>query len=289
MNNGLIKHCKNSGCGWKCCDFGSKGHIVMLPTEYESVNNVSHLKVINDNDNGGKHVKCIAKDKSNCDNGYKPIQCRTFPLFVSFNKDRYFAERSMRCPLSSDLLKSHKEKSWKIINEFSLGKNVDFELFFRNVKLNNYLKFTEDRAFVILDKNNASDILEYENSMNDDSMCMRSSNEDIAKSLLSGFSVGLLVAGEIVAYSLCYVNEYRLAFIDKCYVSEAYRGQGLQAEMIMLNLELIKEVSFACFAMVSPKNEISLKNLKKCGFVISREAVCNGSERYILKNESYCR
>ena len=87
MSNGLIKHCSISGCGWKCCDFGSKGHIVMLPTEYESAKgSLSHLKIVNDNDNSGKNVKCIAKDKSNCDGGYKPIQCRTFPVFVSFGE-----------------------------------------------------------------------------------------------------------------------------------------------------------------------------------------------------------
>lgn len=34
MSKGLIKSCINANCGWKCCDFGSKGHIVMLPGEY---------------------------------------------------------------------------------------------------------------------------------------------------------------------------------------------------------------------------------------------------------------
>lgn len=286
---GLIKACKDSGCGWKCCDFGSNGHIVMLPTEYESANkSLSHLKVIND-DNGGKHVKCIAKDKSNCDGGYKPIQCRTFPLFINMDRGSLYTQRSMRCPLSNDVLMLHKKRSLELVTDFCNSKDIDFNKFFKNVKLNYYLHFTGDFAYVILDGNNISDIMEYENSLNDENLCMRSTNDDIKKSIKSECSVGVLYEGRLIAYSLSYINEYGISFIDKCFVSEERRGSGLQEKMINLNLMLLKDKgSFVCYSMVSPKNTASLKNFEKCGFSITRKIVANNQERYCLENESFC-
>lgn len=79
-NKGLIRACENSGCGWKCCSFGSDGHIVILPHELDGhEKEISHLQIIDDDYFGGKKVKCIAKDCKSCDNGYKPIMCKTYP------------------------------------------------------------------------------------------------------------------------------------------------------------------------------------------------------------------
>lgn len=291
MENGLIESCRNSGCGWKCCDFGSNGHIVMLPSEYESADkSLSHLKVVNDNDNGGKHVKCIAKDKSNCDGGYKPIQCRTFPLFINMNRGSLYTQRSMRCPLSNDVLMLHKKRSLELVTEFCNSKDIDFNHFFRNVKLNHYLHFTYDFAYVILDENNISDIMEYENSLIDDNLCMRSTNEDIEKSIKSECSVGVLFEGRLVAYSLCYLDEYGVSYIDKCYVSDDRRGSGIQVEMVELNLSLLQEKgAFISYAMVSPDNIASNKNFERCGFTLAKVRDVNGFKRNILANESLGR
>lgn len=46
---GLIRACENSGCGWKCCSFGSDGHIVILPHELDGhQEEISHLQIIDD-------------------------------------------------------------------------------------------------------------------------------------------------------------------------------------------------------------------------------------------------
>ena len=118
LSNGLINHCVNSGCGWKCCDFGSEGHIIMLPTEYEKAGDVSHINVIDDDYMGGKKVKCVAKDKKTCDGGYKPIQCRTFPLWVRSDER---IEQSTRCPLNSSQTKEHEAIAIKMVNEFGVS------------------------------------------------------------------------------------------------------------------------------------------------------------------------
>ena len=105
---GLIRACENSGCGWKCCSFGSDGHIVILPHELDGYEKeISHLQIIDDDYFGGKKIKCIAKDCKSCDNGYKPIMCRTYPLWVkSVKKGLVF--RSSKCQFKNEQLTKHK-------------------------------------------------------------------------------------------------------------------------------------------------------------------------------------
>ena len=59
-DKGLIRACENSGCGWKCCSFGSDGHIVILPHEFAGhEQEIFHLQIIDNDYFGGKKVKCI--------------------------------------------------------------------------------------------------------------------------------------------------------------------------------------------------------------------------------------
>lgn len=54
-DKGLIRACENSGCGWKCCSFGSDGHIVILPHEFAGhEQEISHLQIIDNDYFGGK-------------------------------------------------------------------------------------------------------------------------------------------------------------------------------------------------------------------------------------------
>lgn len=149
---------------------------------------------------------------------------------------------------------------------------------------------THNLNYVILDKHNIFDIVEYENSMEDEKLCMRSTNADIDKSIESKCSVGVLYEGRLIAYSLCYFNEYGVSFIDKSFVLEKFRGLGIQRMMMDKNISLLKDKgSFVCYSMVSPENIASLKNLEKCGFSITRKIIANNHERYCLKNESFCQ
>lgn len=148
---GDIKHCANSGCGYKCCDFGSKGHIIMMPNEYESewANSLTHLKIIDDDYMGGKKVKCIAKNKVDCDKGYKPIQCRIFPLWVRGNAK---IEQSERCPLSHNQTVSHEVVAKEIISDFFRYTLFDNDFFVKD--MTEFLDKAEVCRYVIKDENN---------------------------------------------------------------------------------------------------------------------------------------
>ena len=109
MKNGLLAQCRTAGCGWKCCNFGKEGYILMLPYEYETgAGSKAHLEVVDEDYFGGKKVKCVARDCSVCDKGYKPIMCRTYPYWMrSVSKD--ILMRSEKCCLPDEPLKAHRD------------------------------------------------------------------------------------------------------------------------------------------------------------------------------------
>jgi Acetyltransferase (GNAT) family. len=127
-----------------------------------------------------------------------------------------------------------------------------------------------DMKKIILNERYLKTILEYESLyLKNDFVCMESSKVDIIKSLNSKCSVGYIdeFNGKLLGYSLLYVNEYHVAFIEKCFVLPEFRGGGLQKEMIL------KNISCACFhhvltifSMCSPINFASLSNFEKTEF-----------------------
>lgn len=80
-----VNHCKDTGCGWTCCQFQQGNYIVCYPGELAAAEaagkSIQHLAVIDDDYNGGQKVVCTAKDTASCDAGYKPLDCETYPLF----------------------------------------------------------------------------------------------------------------------------------------------------------------------------------------------------------------
>lgn len=136
-NNGELNPCKKAGCDWKCCNFGSEGHIILLPNEYESaIEKKEHLKVIDDNYMGGKKIKCTAKDRANCDDGYKPIQCKVYPLWID---GKNTAKRSLKCPLDNKDVKEHINTSISIVNDFKAkNKEIDIDRFLKNAEVDKY-------------------------------------------------------------------------------------------------------------------------------------------------------
>ncbi len=73
----------------------------MFPGELENAFkkncSLEHLEIESDNQNGHK-VICKAKDKSVCDNGYKPLDCMFYPLFpISVDKDNRFMGINALC------------------------------------------------------------------------------------------------------------------------------------------------------------------------------------------------
>lgn len=140
MSNGLLNACVGAGCDWKCCGFGSNsGHIIMLPNEYEKAEGSKHhLEVIDDNYNGGKKVRCNAKNTANCDCGYKPIQCKVYPLWIS---GKNIANRSLKCPLSNKDVEAHINTSISIIDDYKAkNKDIDLDTFLDKAEVDRYEK-----------------------------------------------------------------------------------------------------------------------------------------------------
>lgn len=294
---GLIRACENSGCGWKCCSFGSDGHIVILPHELDGhQEEISHLQIIDDDYFGGKKAKCFARDCKSCDNGYKPIMCRTYPLWVKSVK-KSFVFRSGKCPLKNEQLTKHKEFVLGIFDSYrkALLPKTDIDTFLSKAWIDRYEPlFPVKKGNIeykiqvkVLSISDTSDIEKMEQTLfvNPD-MCFPSEKEDIVKCLQSGCSFGLLVNDKLVAYSLTYFTEYGTAYVDKCFVHADYRGNGFQ--YILINANIAKLVSNGVqeiFAMTSPKNEASMKSFINAGFSFKRDIKYKGIERLILKWE----
>lgn len=292
---GLIKACKNADCGWKCCSFGSDGHIVILPHEFDGhERETSHLQIIDDNYFGGKKVKCVAKDCKSCDNGYKPIMCRTYPLWVKSVKKR-FVFRSGKCPLKNEQLDVHKDFTLSLFENYrnSLLPSVDIDSFLSKAWIDRYeplfptSKGSIECSIEVKQLSMSDHVIidEYERNMPYmPSLCFASEPQDVVKCLQSGCSCGLLLDGVLVAYSLAYFTEYGTAYIDKCFVRQDCRGNGFQ--YILLNANLAKLVSNGVqevFAMTSPDNEASIRGFTNAGFSFKRDTKYKGEQRLILK------
>lgn len=295
-DKGLIRACENSGYGWKCCSFGSDGHIVILPHELdEHEREVSHLQVIDDNYFGGKKVKCIAKDCKSCDNGYKPIMCRTYPLWVKSVKKK-FVFRSRKCPLKNEQLTKHKDFVLDVLDKYKkdLLPKTDIDVFLSKAWIDRYeplfpmqpggMEFMQVEALSMSDISKIEPMEQTLLESND--LCFASNPEDIVKCLQSGCSYGFLVNDKLVAYSLAYFTEYGTAYIDKCFVHQDYRGNGYQYILINSNIaKLVSNGVHEIFAMTSPKNDASIRSFTNAGFSFKRDTKYKGAERLILKWE----
>ena len=136
-SNGLIAHCASSGCGFKCCSFGSDGHIVILPGELAGRNDIDHLRCIGYNFMGAEKVKCEAKECSTCDGGYKPIMCRSYPLWVkSVGNGKVM--RSQKCPLPSNVLADHREYVLEMFRDYERDVFPALDVFLSKVWVDKY-------------------------------------------------------------------------------------------------------------------------------------------------------
>jgi L-amino acid N-acyltransferase YncA len=117
-------------------------------------------------------------------------------------------------------------------------------------------------------------------------LCMTSDPLDVKNSCESGYSHAMTINDEIIAYVLCYANEYDVAFVDKVFVKPKHRGRKLQNTLLMATLaELLKHHIRDIYSMVSPTNNASLRNFEAAGFKISHKTECNGFPRKVLKYE----
>lgn len=123
-------------------------------------------------------------------------------------------------------------------------------------------------------------------SIRDERLCLKSTKEEIKKCLLSGCSYGLYDKNELVAFSLCYYSDYCTGYIDKCFVSPEYRGNGIQKLLLKNNISSLLERGVdEIYAMASPINIPSLKSFESVGFYVKKELEFYGNYRYLLKRD----
>lgn len=118
QNDGIISDCSTSGCWRKlgerrCCDFQQGNFIVLYPGELDRARSegqsTSHLKVLDADYHGGQKVACAARNTVTCDNGFKPLDCQSYPFFPAppDRGDVSLLVKGQKCPLQAEHLADH--------------------------------------------------------------------------------------------------------------------------------------------------------------------------------------
>lgn len=117
--------CPHKGCGFRCCEFNQGNYIVMYPGELEAAQasgqSVAHLKIFDTDYFGGVRAICHAADTSTCDNGYKPLDCATYPFFpLVSSKGNGVGNllKGKKCPIEADEIVDHAswaESTWNAL------------------------------------------------------------------------------------------------------------------------------------------------------------------------------
>src|SRR5262245_32516342 len=124
---GDIPDCLSAGCGFRCCykmGMSKKIGIAVFPSEVEKALAAPHLSVLKEDYYGGRLMVCSAKNTATCDGGYKPMDCRFYPLFPqpTTNGDRVLSDTGktqIQCPLGWTAVKAHAKRMWLIMKELS--------------------------------------------------------------------------------------------------------------------------------------------------------------------------
>lgn len=118
--SGTIPICPHKSCAYRCCDFQQAGSILLYPGEVENAqadgHSLDHLQVLDSSYYGGVEVKCRAKNTATCDNGYKPLDCASYPLFPlpSYGSaegssiSRLMITKASGCPIQGHEITGHR-------------------------------------------------------------------------------------------------------------------------------------------------------------------------------------
>lgn len=126
MGDGSIPLCPHQGCAFKCCSFQQGNFIVLYPGEADAARqsgaSTDHLEFI-ESYNGGHKVVCRAANTANCDNGYKPLDCASYPFFPTVdeqNGDINATLKGAKCPLTTAIANFHRlwvQDQWRRLAE----------------------------------------------------------------------------------------------------------------------------------------------------------------------------
>jgi len=119
VGSGQIGLCPHQGCGFACCSFQQGNYIVTYPGELAAARaagqGLGHLEVVDAGYHGGERVVCHAADCSNCDGGYKPLDCASYPFFPTLQDGRVTTLiKGRKCPLPEHRLGGHR--AWVLDN-----------------------------------------------------------------------------------------------------------------------------------------------------------------------------
>ncbi|HYC27811.1 MAG TPA: hypothetical protein VEB42_03330 [Chitinophagaceae bacterium] len=153
MEEGKISQCPHNGCNYTCCTFNQSNYIVMYPGEFEEARqrgeSLSHLVITDENYHGGKKAVCKAVHGQTCDNGYKPLDCQSYPLFPALENEDLSFIRGIKCPLINSDLIGHSlfvKNKWQVL----MDVNNDVKIWLSKVTLVGYeklkLKSQEERT-----------------------------------------------------------------------------------------------------------------------------------------------
>lgn len=114
---GTISLCPHKGCAFKCCDFKQMVHILLYPGELEEARaqgrSLAHLEILEENYHGAPRVRCRAKNTANCDGGYKPLDCRSYPFFPELpeapGKNGLTLSKGGGCPIAGHEIPGHAQ------------------------------------------------------------------------------------------------------------------------------------------------------------------------------------
>lgn len=128
VSPGTLEQCPHQGCNHACCEFANGNFIALYPGELEKAKqaglSVDHLLATPD-EAGGHRAICQAKNKARCDDGYKPLDCASYPLFPVVASDgalKTFLKGS-KCPLRMEHLTDHSH--WVLSNWKRLEGSVE--------------------------------------------------------------------------------------------------------------------------------------------------------------------
>lgn len=113
-DRGKIPACAQQDCGHRCCQFEQGNFIAIYPGELQEAKSLGykleHLRLIGEDTHGGQRAVCVASNCADCDGGYKPLDCASYPLFPGGLDDHGSVARMIRgekCPLQETDFAAH--------------------------------------------------------------------------------------------------------------------------------------------------------------------------------------
>jgi hypothetical protein len=142
-DDATIVHCPHGGCQFRCCKFDQGNFIVLYPSEIDNAlasgSSIKHLEIHVDT-NGGHKAICKARNTANCDGGYKPLDCASYPLFPVIKPGGEIADSVMlfgaKCPLPLAWLSCHWQ--WVVGEWTELARDAKIVHWLRSVRLVGY-------------------------------------------------------------------------------------------------------------------------------------------------------